>query len=87
MDVQKIIEELTGKLNGNKDLISGFLKDPAAAIKNLLGIDVDADKIAEIVKGVKSALGGQLGDVLGNAGEAVRTGKGLLDKIKGIFGK
>ena len=87
MDISKIISEIAEKLSGNKDLISGFLKDPATVIKSLTGLDIDASKIGEIVKGVKELLGGQLTDVLGNAGETVKQGKSFLDKIKGFFKK
>ena len=80
MDLQKIISDLVGKLTGNTDLIAKFTSDPAAAIKDLLGIDLNTDQISEVVKGVTSALGS-------NAGEAIEQGKGILDKVKGIFGK
>lgn len=49
-------------------------------MKELLGIDISADKVDEIVKGVTEKLGGELGD-------AAKQGKGLLSKILGIFGK
>ena len=80
MDLQKIITELVGKLTGHKDLIASFTKDPLGAIKNLLGIDLDADQVAQVVKGVTA----QLGDL---SGDALSEGKGILDKIKGLFGK
>jgi len=80
MDIQKIITDLVGQLTGNNDLISKFTSDPAALIKKLTGFEVNADQVKEIVAGVTSALGGNLGD-------AVSEGKGLLDKIKGFFGK
>ena len=80
MDIQKIISELTEKLGGKADLLKDFLADPAKAIKDLLNIDIDADKIAEIVEGVKAKLGDNLGDT-------VQEGKGILDKIKSFFKK
>ena len=80
MDIQKIISELIPKLTGNKDLIAQFTKDPLAAIKDLLGIDLDKDQLDEVVKGVTEKLGSDVGDV-------VKEGKGLLDKIKSLFGK
>ena len=80
MDLQKIISDLVSKLTGNKDLIAKFTADPLNAIKDLLGIDLDADQLAKVVKGVQSALGD-------SAGDALAEGKGLLDKIKGLFGK
>ncbi|MBR3098756.1 MAG: hypothetical protein IKH18_04220 [Clostridia bacterium] len=80
MDIQKIISDLVSKLTGNKDLIGKFTSNPAGAIKELLGIDVDAGQIAEIVSGVTAKLGGE-------AGDAIKQGKSFLDKIKSLFGK
>ena len=80
MDIQKIISELIPKLTGNKDLIAQFTKDPLGAIKELLGIDLDKDQLDAVVKGVTEKLGGDVGDV-------VKESKGLLDKIKSLFGK
>ena len=80
MDIQKIISDLVAKLTGNKDLIASFTKDPIKAIKDLLGIDINADQVSEIVKGVTSQLGDLTGDV-------AKEGKGLVDKVLGFFGK
>ena len=80
MDIQKIISELVSKLTGNKDLIAKFTANPLNAIKDLLGIDLDADQLGQVVKGVQSALGDSAGDILGE-------GKSILDKIKGLFSK
>ena len=80
MDIQKMISEIVSKVTGNSDLIKKFTSDPAAVIKELLGIDVNADQIKEIVAGVTSALGD-------NASDAIKEGMGLLDKVKSFFGK
>ena len=80
MDIQKIIADLTEKLGGKADLLKNFLADPAKSIKELLNIDIDADKIGEIVEGVKAKLGDGLGD-------AAKEGKGILSKIMGFFKK
>ena len=77
MDVQKIISDLVGKLAGNGDLISKFSSNPLATIKDLLGIDLDPSLLDAVVQGVTSKLGG----------EAVKGGKGFIDKIKSLFGK
>ena len=76
MDLQKIISDLVSRLTGNKDLITKFTSDPLSVVKELLGIDLDASQIGEVVKGVTSQLGN---DTVGNAG-------GILAKIKGLFG-
>ncbi len=80
MDIQKIISDLVAKLTGNKDLISAFTSDPLKAVKDLLGIDLDAGQLTDVVKGVTSALGI-------SAGDALKEGSSILDKIKGLFGK
>ncbi len=80
MDLEKIINEIVGKVTGNNDLIKKLTANPAATIKELTGLDVDAEQIKAIISGVTKALGENAGDVL-------KEGKGILDKIKGIFGK
>ena len=79
MDIQKIISDLVAKLTGNKDLIAKFTSDPLSVIKDLLGIDLDPSKVAEVVKGVTS----KLGDL---SGDAAKAGEGFLGKIKSFFG-
>ena len=80
MDIQKMINDLVSKVTGNSDLFSKLTSDPAATIKELTGFDVNADQIKEIINGVTKALGENAGDVL-------KEGKGLLDKVKNLFGK
>lgn len=80
MDIQKIISDLVAKLTGNKDLIAKFTANPLESIKSLIGVDLDAGQLDEVVKGVTSKLGDVPGDV-------VKEGKSFLDKIKALFGK
>ncbi len=80
MDIQKIISDLVAKVTGNSDLLKKLTSDPAATIKELTGLDVNADQIKEIISGVTNALGD-------NAGDLLKDGQGLLDKIKSFFGK
>ena len=80
MDLQKIISDLVNKLTGNTDLIVKFTSNPLNLIKDLLGIDLDTDQLAQVVKGVQSALGS-------SAGDALAEGKGILDKVKSLFSK
>lgn len=80
MDIQKIISDLVAKLTGNKDLIAKFTKNPLDVVKELLGIDLDASQLTEVVKGVTGQLGDLSGDVAKEAG-------GFLNKILGFFKK
>ena len=75
MDLQKVISDLVSKLTGNTDLIAKFTSNPLAAIKDLLGIDLDADQLAQVIKGVQSALGS-------DAGEALAQGKGNVHRTR-----
>ncbi len=80
MDIQKIISDVIAKLTGNSDLIAKFTSDPGAIIKQITGLDISADQIKEVVEGVTKKLGI-------DAGDALNQGKGILDKIKGLFNK
>ena len=80
MDIQKIISDIVAKVTGDSDLIKKFTSEPAALIKQLTGFEVNADQLKEIVAGVTKAIGI-------NADDAIKEGMGLLDKVKGIFGK
>lgn len=72
MDIKEKIEEIIGKLKGDKSLTKDFKKDPAKTVKGLLGnIDLDEDQIKSIIEAVKAK---------------IATG-GFLDKIKGLFKK
>ena len=80
MDIQKIISDIVSKIGGDKNLIGKFTANPVSLIRELTGLEIDAAQIQEIIKGVTSSLGIDAADVL-------KDGKGLLDKVKGIFGK
>ena len=79
MDLQKVITDLVSKLTGNNDLIKKFTSNPLGIVKDLLGIDLDADQLSQVVKGVTEKLGI-------SAGDALKEGKGILDKLKSFFG-
>jgi hypothetical protein len=80
MDIQKIISDLVAKLIGNKDLIAKFTANPLESVKELAGVDLDASQLEEVVKGVTEKLGSA-------PAEAVKEGKGFIEKIKALFKK
>ncbi len=80
MDIQKIVSDVVARLTGNSDLIAKFTSDPGAIIKQITGLDINTDQIKQVVEGVTKKLGI-------DAGDAINQGKGILDKIKGIFNK
>ena len=78
MDIQKIVTDLVGKLQGNDDLIQKFTANPVKTVEELLGIDLPDEQVNAVVTAVKAKLQG---------GEVIADAKSLLDKVKGIFGK
>ena len=80
MDIQKIISDLVAKLISNKDLIAKFTANPLESVKELAGVDLDASQLEEVVKGVTEKLGSA-------PAEAVKEGKGFIEKIKALFKK
>ena len=74
MDIKEKIEEIAGKLQGDKNLMSRFQADPVKTIEGLLGVDLPDETIQKVVAGIKAKLG------LDSAG-------GILGAIGGILGK
>ena len=60
MDIKEKIEELVEKITGNEALMAKFKKDPAEAVKELLGDalegKLDEEIIDKIVDGVKAKI-------------------------------
>lgn len=75
MDLQKIITDLLGKIQNDKDLIANFKKDPIATVTKLVkSLNLSANDI----KTIADAIGVKL---------KVDDAKGMLDAIGGLFGK
>lgn len=74
MDIKAKIEEIVKKIKADKNLLSKFKDDPIKTVENLIGVDLPDDIIEKIVEGVKAKI--SIDDV-----------KGVLGKLKGIFGK
>lgn len=74
MDIEKIIADVLAKLKVDDSLKAAFLTDPIGTLEKKLGIDLPDEQIKQIIAGIKDKQGS---DVVG----------GVLDKVKGIFGK
>ena len=69
--IKNIIEDVVEKVKKDPDFAKKFKKDPVKAIEGVIGIDLDEDKIDEVVKAIKVKL--KLDD------------SKLVDKIKDLF--
>ena len=74
MDIEKTVNDLLAKLKVDDALKGEFLKDPVGTLEKKLGVDLPDEQIKQVIDGLKEKLG------------AAAAG-GLMDKIKGIFGK
>ena len=74
LDIKAKIEELVGKIKGDKNLAAKFAKDPSCVIKELTGLDLPKDQIDQIAAGIQAKLGA---DKLSAA----------AGKLGGLFGK
>lgn len=74
MDIKAKIEEIANRLQNDQTLLSSFEKEPVQTIEKLLGVDLPDETIRKIVDGVKAKI--KVDDV-----------KGILNGVKGLFGK
>lgn len=79
MDIQKIITDVVAKLKADPSLLKNFAADPVKTLESLTGIDLPDDQINAVIDGIKGKI--DLGGV------DLKEATGLIDKIKGIFGK
>ena len=56
MDIKNKIEELVEKIKADKDLQGQFARDPVAAVRNLIGVDLPDEQIKKIADGVKAKI-------------------------------
>lgn len=71
MDIKGKIDEITGKIKGDKDLGEKFKKDPVKTVEGLVGIDLPDDQIKGIADAVKAKINLD----------------GIGEKLGGLFGK
>ena len=70
MDIKGKIDEIVGKLKGDKDLMGKFTKDPISTVEGLIGVDLPNDQVEKIADGIKAKInldkiGGSLGGLFG----------------------
>ena len=78
MDIQKIISDVLAKLEGDDNLIEKFTAQPVKTLESLLNIDLPDDQINAVIDAIKAKL--QLND-------AAKSASGILNAVKGLFGK
>lgn len=78
MDIQKIINEVLEKLQGDEGLLAKFKKEPVKTLEGIIGIDLPDDKIDAVVKGIMAKI--NLDDIADKAGD-------LFGALGGLFGK
>ncbi|MBR3765182.1 MAG: hypothetical protein IKK57_11630 [Clostridia bacterium] len=78
MDIQKIINEVLEKLQGDDNLLAKFKAEPVKTLEGIIGIDLPDEKIDAVVKGIMAKI--NLDDVAEKAG-------GIMGIVKGLFGK
>lgn len=74
MDIKEKIEELVEKIQGDKDILAKFQKDPVAVVEKLIGMDLPNDQIEKVADLVKAKID------LDKVGD-------LLEGLGGLFGK
>ncbi len=74
-DIESIVKDLVAKLTGDSALLDSFKKDPVKTIKEKLGVSISDDQIQAVITAVTAKLG------------LDKSAGGILDKIKGLFGK
>ena len=56
MDIKAEIEKIVKKITGDEKLKAKFTKDPASAVKHVLGQAIPEETASKIVDGVKAKL-------------------------------
>ncbi len=74
MDIKETISGAVKKITSDKSLLDKFKKNPADAVKSVIGVDVPDDVVKKIIEAVKAKIG-------------VDGASGLIGKVKGIFKK
>ena len=70
MDIASLITKVVKKIQSDSSIAEKFKKNPKKTVLDLLGIDLSADQLNQIVDGVKAKIGvdniaGALGGLFG----------------------
>ncbi|HIW75325.1 MULTISPECIES: hypothetical protein [Gordonibacter] len=98
MDIQAIIDQIVGALREAPEKAQEIIADPAAAIENITGHQIEGEDMAAVVQGVLAKIGeegGELqeklacfGDMLGEkVSSLMGEGGAFGDLLNNIFGK
>ena len=79
MDIQKIITDVVAKLKADPSLLKNFAADPVKTLEGITGLDLPDDQINAVIEGIKGKI--DLGGI------DIKQATGIIDKIKGLFGK
>lgn len=72
-DLKAKVEEIVNKIKSDEGFANKFQENPVAAVESVIGVDLPDDQINQVIDTVKAKL--KIDD------------SGIVDKIKGIFGK
>ena len=89
MDIQKIIGDVVAKLTSDPELVKSFLSNPVETLEKTFGVDLPDDQINQVIEGIKNNIDLSKIDLSKIDLSNIDLGDtaGLLDKLKGLFGK
>lgn len=72
-DLKAKVEEIVNKIKSDEGFAKKFQENPVGAVESIIGVDLPDDQINQVIDTVKAKI--KIDD------------SGIVDKIKGIFGK
>ena len=65
MDIKAMVEKVLAAVKGDNNLLSTSTSNPTQVIEKILGKDLPDDVVNKVIAGVKDALKGNAGGILG----------------------
>ena len=88
MDIEKLAAQVLGSIKDDKNQLNEFSADPIKLVRSILGNDIADDIIRKVIALVTTQLGeGAMNVAKDVAGKAAEDKGGILDGLKGLFGK